>query len=100
MTKSRLQDEANTGDIIQDHPFIAKNPDRGYWSLCGHVGEGGKFCNLALAAHARTNVPNEPTAKRAEVEDPAELRTEEPMLGDNPIQTEALPEFNGNGRAS
>lgn len=72
MTKERLSAETNIGDIITAHPFTPKNPERGYWSLCA-------TCNLALAAHARSDVDNVPAAPRAKPEKSGEVVTEGPV---------------------
>lgn len=96
MTVKRPMDNTNTGDIIRDHAFLPSDPERQYWSLCGHIKPDGKECRLALAAHAESVVDNVPVAPRAKPETPAEVRTEElPELADQPIQTVAMPEFNG-----
>lgn len=57
---SKLAAEINIGSIIRDHNYRPRDPEEP-WGLCA-------VCKLAQAAHAKSDVPYVPTAKRAKKE--------------------------------
>jgi hypothetical protein len=47
-------DAADTAkSVIDDHAFVPRGE---WWSLCGHMKEGEKLCNLAESRHKETTI--------------------------------------------